>query len=347
MGTTLVEFDPGRRDFLTLGFARSKSRGDQSPGSPNSRLLLPQLPDRKGFGITRRKVLTIMGAIAIGSVAAALLKPWDWLSREEVLDAGIIENAQKEIFKLDNYPSGLRQKTVNLWLQGETKALEYTKDNQSYLLFINPAKADPRLKNLAETNISLERRSLSTGGSALVFVLNGSYNPALAEGLSEPIKNRIQAMNFEHEAIVSLGCINGLIAAGKDLGVNFRYPSEPGPEESQQRSQLNKYKSAINLYAEAVAEVNDYIRTYPLFDKDFQGQVVFVKSANNQNMLPLVNGLVFSEAGLTFIVDQTIGQTLKEVSDLDQLAQKYPSMDDIPQSSKYLEQLQQHFRQQV
>lgn len=361
MASIEVKFDPRRRDFLTLEFARRKSPGGQPPRRPRpeAHLTQPEPPDRGKLKLTRRQAIPIIvgGTVVAGSALATFLKPWAWFAQDdeklspvvtptpELLDTQIAENAQREVLKLDNYTLNLRQKMVNFWLQGETRAVEYTsKDGQSYLFSFNPAKPDPKLKDLAKTTVSLERRNLSTGGSALVFVLSGSYNSTLAEELPEPIRSHTRAMNFEHEAVVSISSINGLISVGKDLGLNFGFPSEPLPQESYLRSELNKYIPTISFHAEAVAETNDYILTYPLLDKDSQEQVLFVSYPGSQKPLPLVQGKVFLEGGLTFIVDQTIGPSLKGINSFDQLAQRYTSIENIPNSLDYLRQIQQHFQ---
>ena len=260
----------------------------------------------------------------------------------EQLDTQIVENVQREVLNLSSYPRSLREKMVNFWLQG-VGSVEYSKNNQSYLLSFQPAKPDPQLQDLARTSISLERRSLSTGGSALVFTLNGSYSPTVGEGSPEQITNRLKTMNVEHEGIVSIAFVNGFISVGQDLGLNFRFPSETQPQEANQLSKLREYISTITHYAEAVAEINDYILTFPLFDKDPQGQIMFVKHPNSQKPSPMVSGNMFPEGGLTFIVDQTIGPSLRGISNFDQLTQKYPVLDSIPGSAEYLRQIQQQF----
>lgn len=265
--------------------------------------------------------------------------------RPDIIDPKIEELARRDILKLDNYPLALRQKMTNFWLLGVTTTLEYTKDGKSYLFNVNPAKPDLQLNDFANTAITLGRRRLSTGGSALTFSLSGSYWPNLGEGLPELTKNKIRAMNFEHEAIVSIAYINGLIKTGIALRLDFTYPSQPTPREPQLLSDVIRYISTLSSYAEAVAETNDYLSTYPLLDKDPQtGQVLFSNYPDSQNPQPLINGKVFLERGSTFIVDQTIGPSLKGISSLDQLAQKYPSVENIPGSLEYLRRIKQHFK---
>lgn len=84
MATAEMEFDSGRRNFLTLGFARrSRGRGGQPPRRPTSRpsSASPQPPDWGGLVVNRRKVI-IGGSIVIGTaIGAVLLKPWTWFTR--------------------------------------------------------------------------------------------------------------------------------------------------------------------------------------------------------------------------------------------------------------------------
>lgn len=169
-------------------------------------------------------------------------------------------------------------------------------------------------------------------------------NPALEAELPEPAKTQMRTMNFEHEAVISIAFISGMTRAGTMLGLNFKYPSEADPLENQKRSQLNRYKPFINSYGEVMAEINDYILTYPLFDKDPQGYVLFNTYPGQKYPLPILKGKVFFENGLTFIVDQTIGGALKGITNLDQLAQKYPSVDNIPGGVEYIRQIQQVFQ---
>lgn len=358
-----IESNLSRREFIFPFARRGRSGGSQPPRRPRSETSStpPKLPDRGRFKLTRRQVIPIIiigGTIVAGGALTALLRPWDWFAQDgeklapvvtptpEILNTRIAESAQREVLKLDNYTLNLRQKMVNFWLQGETRAVEYkSKDGQSYLFSFNPAKPDPQLKDLAKTTISLERRDLSTDGSALVFVLSGSYNPILEEGLPEQITSRLKTMNFEHEAVVSIAYINGLISVGKDLGLNFRFPSEPLPQESYLRSELNKYLPTINFLAEAVAEINDYILTYPLLDKNPQtGNILYARIPGNDDPLPIIQGRAFLESGLTFIVDSTIGLSLRQFSSWEQLSQKYPRLQDIPNYQDYLAKIEQHYK---
>src|SRR3989344_469442 len=268
----------------------------------------------------------------------AAVKPF-----QEPLDTQIVENVRREILNFSNYPRNVREKMVNFWRQG-VGSVAYSKNNQSYLLSFRPATPDPQLQDLARTTISLERRSLSTGGSALEFLINGSYSPDVEKGLPEQITNRLKAMNFEHEGIASIAFVNGFISVGQDLGLDFRFPSEAQPQEANQLSKLREYIPTIRYDAEAVAEINDYILTFPLLDKDPQGQILFVKHPSSQKPLPIVSGNVFLEGGLTFIVDQTIGASLTGIDSFDQLTQKYSVLDSIPGSTEYLKQIQQQFK---
>lgn len=292
---------------------------------------------------TRQETPTPLTTIAAKPTTAPTIAPTA-LPTVEALDEKILAEIRREMFRLDRYPQSLRQGIVNFWLSGITGTVAYTKDNESYLLTFSPAQPNLQLKAQAETNLSLERRNLSTGGSAEVFVLNGTYNPALEAGLPEPAKTQMRTMNFEHEAIISIAFINGLARTGTMFGLSFKHPSEVDPQENQKRTQINRYKPTINSYAEAVAEINDYILTYSLFDKDPQGQVLFGSHTSSKYPLPFINGKVFLEGGLTFIVDQNIGRALKGITNLDQLAQKYPSLVDVPGSTEYLKLVQQLFQ---
>ncbi|MCR4305593.1 MAG: hypothetical protein NUV73_00740, partial [Candidatus Daviesbacteria bacterium] len=239
----------------------------------------------------------------------------------------------------------LREKFLNYWLQGSTPTVEYFKNSQSYLLVFEPAKSDPNLQDLAVTRIKVFRTNLSTGGSTLGMFLAGTYNPSVASDAPKQLQSQLGRVNFEHEAIVSLAAVNGNISAGQDLGLNFRFPSEIGPHENKQITELNKYKPVIEYCTEAVAEINDYLLTYPLLEKNPQGDLLFVKHPSNKKPLPVLGGKIFLEAGLTFIVDQTIGRSLRGINDFNQLAQKYPTVNSIPGSEEYLKQLEQHFRE--
>lgn len=340
-----------RRDFIfsfaRKGRDRDRDRDRQPPRRPNidRSTASPQPPGNGGFKLSRRSFIVGGVVLAAGAVVTAITKPWEKFTEIETLNPEIEANTRKEILKFDNYPSNLRQKMVNFWLQGAT-AVQYTKlqDNQSYLLSFDQAKSDSNLKAMAKTIITLQRRRLSTGGSSLVFTLSGTYHPALEESSPEQMKDRITSMNFEHEGIVSIAYINGLISVGKDLGLDFKSPSQPLSQESHQLSELKKYMPAVIAYAEAVAEINDYILTYPLFDKDPQGQILFFNHPSSQKPLPLIAGKAFLENGLTFIVDQTIGTSIKGANNIDQLTQRYPSVESIPGSLEYIRQIQKYFQ---
>lgn len=262
----------------------------------------------------------------------------------ESLDPQIIEKARRDVFNLNNYTKSVREKMVGFWLQGAPGLVEITKDNQPYLLSFQPAKPDSEIKDLARTGVSLLRPNLSTGGTALVFYLAGSYNPRLGDTMPKQIKQDLEAMNFEHEGLISLAYVNGLVSVGTDLGLDFKSPSQAKPEEANQISRLKSYMPTIRAYAEAIAEVNDYIRTFPLFNKNPEGNILFVEVPGNQKPLPVINDRVFLEEGLTFIVDQTVGPSFKGIADLDQLAQIYPSLGTIPGSAEYLKQIQEHYQ---
>lgn len=79
MATLEMELDLSKRDFLTLGFARRKSRGGQPPRRSHFRppSPQPQPPDWERL-VTRREVIIAAGTIVAGGAIAALLKPWDW-----------------------------------------------------------------------------------------------------------------------------------------------------------------------------------------------------------------------------------------------------------------------------
>lgn len=310
--------------------------------------------------ITRRESFPIIfgGIIAAFSSLACVTQPESRLTQDrqnttptapavkptpEQLDTQIVENVQREVLNLSSYPRSLREKMVNFWLQG-VGSVEYSKNNQSYLLSFQPAKPDTQMQDLAKTLISLQRKSLSTGGSALVFTLNGSYSPTVGNGLPEQIANRLKAMNFEHEGIISIASINGLISIGQDLGLDFRFPSNTQPQEDNQLLKLREYVLAIRNYTESIAEISDYILTFPLFDKDPKGQILFVKHPISQQPSPMVSGILFPEAGLTFIVDQTIGTSLRGISNFDQLTQQYPALESIPGSAEYLKQIQLYLK---
>lgn len=262
----------------------------------------------------------------------------------ELLDTRIVENLQKELLNLDNYSPNLREKFLNYWLQGSTPTVEYSKNGRSYLLVFEPAKADPNLHDLAVTRIRVLRTNLSTGGSALGMFLTGTYNPSVVTDAPSQLQPQLGRMNSEHEAIISLAAVNGNISAGQDLGLNFKFPSETGLQENKQLTELNKYKPVIEYNAEAVAEINDYLLTYPILEKNSQGDPLFARHPSSEKPLPVVGGKIFLEAGLTFIVDQTIGKLLRGINNFDQLAQKYPTLNSIPGSEEYLRQIEQHFR---
>lgn len=263
----------------------------------------------------------------------------------ESLDTQIVEKLQNELLNLSRYNGNLREKFLSFWLQGSTPTVDYTKNGQSYLLVFEPAKADPNLpQDLAITGIKVRRANLSTGGSALAIYFAGTYNPSVANDAPKQMQAQLERMNFEHEAIISLASANGVISAGQDLGLSFKHPSEAGPTENDLLAQLNKYIPVIEYCAEAVAEINDYLLTYPILTKDSQGRPLFVKHPSSEKPLPVLGDKIFLEGGLTFIVDQTIGRSLNEISNLDQLVQKYPTLDSIPNSAEYLNQIQQYFR---
>lgn len=366
MGLMAIESGLSRRELI-FPFARKKrADGGQPPGRPDSRASSPQPePPDGGFKVTRREII-IAGCVLLGGGAVtAILKPWTWFTSPpepevkpiltptpttttpEALDSRLLNTIEERILRLGDYTLNLRQKMRGFWIQGINGTVQYsTKDNKNYLFSFAPAQADDKMQDLAKTTIILERRDLSSGGSALVFSLAGFYNPLLEDKrLDLDTQTKLQSMNLDHEALVSISTINGLIAVAEGLGLNFAFPSDKVADEDAKLLQLRAYLPRVATIAEAVAEINDYILTYPLLDKNPQtGNILYARIPGNQAPLPLIKGKAFLETGLTFIVDSTIGLSLKQFSSWEQLFQKYPRLQDIPNYKDYLTKIEQHYK---
>ncbi len=162
-----------RRDILS--FSKRKTHSGRPPTRINHMAIPAQPPHQGKPGFTRRQAI-ITGIIGTATVVATLAEePWNWFNHDqntfpsttptpdvtptpeatptpvitptpditatpEVLDQRIVGRLQNEVLNPANYPLSLRQKMINFWLQGGAKTIEYTKDDQSYLLSFNPAK---------------------------------------------------------------------------------------------------------------------------------------------------------------------------------------------------------------
>ena len=262
----------------------------------------------------------------------------------EPLDQQLLEKAGREMLDLSYYPLSIREILVNYWLRGLTGVDGYQRGNQAFSMAFKPATPDPTMDDFAITGISLDRTEIHTGGSVLLFSFRGRYYSRLGAGLPERIRQDLNRMNFQHEAIVSLAAALGLSIIGRQLGLNFSFPSEKVPQEEEKLARLRAYHRAVSYYAEAVAEVNDYLLTAPLLDKDPQGQILYTRPPQNQKPMPTISGLLLPDNGLTYLVDQTIGPFLRGINSLDDLAEKHLILGAIPESTQYLRGIEQHFR---
>ncbi|MBI2600986.1 hypothetical protein HYW42_03455 [Candidatus Daviesbacteria bacterium] len=356
-----------RRSFLGIDSAleaandfAGKSRGKQgrrpirlSSGStpPPSR---PTPPDWRSVVTSRRVAL----GVTAGGAALILLQPWQWFVRRPVppdaipsvvpptpdaeLDQALIRLAEAEVFNLAYYPKNLRQKMVSHWKFGHTSLVNYSKPNRElFYLEFKPAQPRDQMINLAATNIQLRRVETAPNQTSLVLSLQGEYVRSLGVGIPRDIERRLEEMNFEHEAIVSLAYINALTTIAGALGLDLKADSPKSPKENELILMVKAYNPAIVAMAEAVAEINDYLLTEPLVDKDpSSGQTVW----SPQNLPLIAQGMVFMEGGLHHLVDSAIGSALKGIPDLEVFAGRYKSLGEIPNSDQYYQKIKEHYQ---
>lgn len=289
-------------------------------------------------GLSNPAAISLAKDVLIGG---QLLKVLDKPS----LETPLLE-AEEDILASSNYPAVLRQKMIGFWLNGQRQAVEYSRtDGSKYLFTFQAATPVNSMGSLAQTEVTLQRRNITSGGSgsALVFGLKGQYLRDLGAGLDKDTQNRFKQMNFEHEAITAIALINGLVTIGRRLGLNFNYPTTETPGERNALLQSTRYIPTLISIAESVGEVNDYLLTFPLLDKNPNtGEPIWSNSQNTPEPLPRVQGLVFTEGGLTYIVNQTIGPSIRRFSTLDELSQTYSSLSDIPGYQEYLTRIKKH-----
>lgn len=81
MAITEMEFP--RRDFLTLGLSRRRSRGGQPPRKPRETHSAQPEPHKLGLNINRRLFITVGATVMVaGGVAALVSNPWEWFSNQ-------------------------------------------------------------------------------------------------------------------------------------------------------------------------------------------------------------------------------------------------------------------------
>lgn len=256
----------------------------------------------------------------------------------EALNPNILKAAEARVHDLREYPLSLRQSIRNFWING-AEAVEYvsTARNKKYLLSFTAAKSDPNILDQSKTTIKVERRNLSTGTNNPVFLFEGLYNPKVEDSrLPVAVSTQLQSINFDHQVLNSIAVFNSIIVVAEGLGLDYSYPSQPVPDERTRSLQLSRYFPYILPLGDIVAEINDYISTYSLWDKDAQGNILYFKENATSPILPVTQGVAFRDGGLTYIVDSTIGSSIREIRTLEELASRYPRVTDIPNSQRFL-----------
>ena len=357
-----TEIAPTRRGFLGLDKLDNlmESRRGRQRSQSHTRINQPQHPQPEPPRIDR-------GAFIVGGLAAlgglAIFRPWDWFrsaqpppepdlpqprassTPEVVLDQSIIEQAEREVFDLTTYDADKRQKMANFWRDGQTQIVEYTKPNgDKFLLSFQPAKPVREMEDLAKTTVSFYRHNFPDGRSSIVIYLEGQYLENLGVGMPPDIQRRLMDMNFAHEAMVSIASINALTNIAKSLGLDITSGKPKTPEEDTLVPKFQSYIPVAIAMGEAVAEVQDYILTDPLIDKDSEtGQTFWATIGNKPPYMPLMRGKIFMEGGLHRLVDTTIGPSIQGFSDFDSLTARYRRLEEIPNYQEYYQRIKAHY----
>jgi|SRR3989344_1384859 len=355
-----------RRNFLGLDKLDNymQSRRSKHRPQPQSRKN-QQSPTQGGGGGWHpgRRDFLVAGAVVVGGL---ILRPWEWLKSKssdgigstiqavatpdkkenQVLVDPVTKNAEEEVFDLTNYPRSLRQKMVNFWRNGQTQAIQYNKANGDlFLLSFQPAKPQAQMDDLAMTTVNFYRTDLSDGRSSLAISLQGNYLQGLGSNMTPNTQKKLIDMNFEHEALVSIALINAMTNIAKSLGLDFTPGAPKKPNEEDLLRKLQSYVPAANTMAEAVAEINDYLITDPLIERDpISRQPIWASINARPNYMPSIERNIFLEGGLHYIIDSTIGPFIKGVSDFEDLSSNYPRLDKISNFDVYYDQIKNHFQ---
>lgn len=99
MAIVEIEFDPLRRDLITLGFARRRSRG-QPPRRPRETHPAQPMPPNWGPKRTRRAL--IAGGTVVVGAATLISKPWEWFTPETLESLATQAKNTENIYRRDD-----------------------------------------------------------------------------------------------------------------------------------------------------------------------------------------------------------------------------------------------------